>query len=116
MSLPLERHWLLSIASLVIAVCGVVSGVASAQSNSGQTHIIQEREVFCETKFQNDALVVVCQSGGQDHLVIVQVADGLTAFPLTPFGRVVNQTAYRYMVADANGAQNAEQLLALLGL
>ena len=48
--------------------------------------------------------------------MIVQMANGLQAFPLTAFGRTINQIAYRYPVAGATSAQNAEQLFVALGL
>ena len=112
----LFKRCVVSIIIMMTVVCVGIHQRALAQTSSGQSHVIDGQTVFCETKISGQALVVVCQSAAQDHLVIVQRADGLQAFPLTAFGRRINQAAYRYPVADAIGAQNAEQLFAALGL
>ena len=100
---------------MITVICVGTHQRALAQSSSGQSHIIDGQTVFCETKIRGQALVVVCQAAAQDHLVLVQMANGLQAYPLTPFGRTINQVAYRYPVADATSAQNAQQLFVALG-
>ena len=109
-------RYFVSLFIMITTACGLINQSALAQSNSGQSHVIDGQTVFCETTFNGQALVVVCQSAGQDHLVLVQMAESFQAFPLTRFGRLVNQVAYRYPTADAMDAQSAEQLFDALGL
>lgn len=110
------KRCFMSLFVMITVICVGTHQRAFAQSSSGQSHMIDGQTVFCETKIRGQALVVVCQAAAQDHLVIVQMANGLQAFPLTAFGRTINQIAYRYPVADATSAQNAEQLFVALGL